>query len=108
MSYLEVFGMLIGVGVDVSKFYGVGAGVLKPEAGAESESEKMRLCSSLPWVAHAISAVNACIAGIAITRCREGFWLVNQTQLTRNCELELMVFVFTDGAVIFADLNLAY
>ena len=42
MSYLEVFRVLTGVGVDVSKFFGVGAGagVLKPEAGVESESEK--------------------------------------------------------------------
>jgi len=37
MSYLEVFGVLAGVGVDVSKFLGVGAGVLKRGAGAESE-----------------------------------------------------------------------
>jgi len=28
MSYLEVFGVLTGVRVDVSKFFGVGAGVL--------------------------------------------------------------------------------
>ena len=42
MSYLEVFGVLIGVGVDVSKIFGVGAGagVSKCGAGAESESEK--------------------------------------------------------------------
>jgi len=40
MSYLEVFGELTGVGVDVSKFCGVRAGVLKRGAGAESESEK--------------------------------------------------------------------
>jgi len=42
MSYLEIFGVLIGVGVDISKIFGVGAGagVLKREAGAESESEK--------------------------------------------------------------------
>jgi len=40
MSYLEVFGVLTGVGVDASKFIGVGARVLKPEAGTESESEK--------------------------------------------------------------------
>ena len=40
MSYLEVFGVLTGVGVDVSKFFGVGAGVLKRGAGVESESEK--------------------------------------------------------------------
>jgi len=33
---LEVFGALTGVGVDVSKFFGVGAGVLKCEAGVES------------------------------------------------------------------------
>jgi len=39
-SYLEVFGVLTGVGVDVSKFFGVGAGALKPEAGAESDFEK--------------------------------------------------------------------
>jgi len=32
--------VLTGVGVDVSKFFGVGAGVLKCGAGAESESEK--------------------------------------------------------------------
>jgi len=35
MSYLEVFGVLIGAGVDVSKIFGVVAGVLNPEAGAE-------------------------------------------------------------------------
>jgi len=42
MNYLEVFGLLTGVGVDVSNFFGVGAvaGVLKHGAGAESESEK--------------------------------------------------------------------
>jgi len=42
MSYLEVFGVLTGVGVDVSKFFwvGAGAGVLKRGAGAELESEK--------------------------------------------------------------------
>jgi len=39
ISYLKVFGVLTGVGVDVSKFLGLGAGVLKPEAGAASESE---------------------------------------------------------------------
>jgi len=39
-TYLEVFGVLTGVGVDASKFFGVGAGVLKCGAGAESESEK--------------------------------------------------------------------
>jgi len=33
MSYLEVFRVLTGVGADVSKFFGVGA-------GAEWESEK--------------------------------------------------------------------
>ena len=39
MSYLEVFGVQTGVGVDVSKFLGFGAGarVLKHRAGAESE-----------------------------------------------------------------------
>jgi len=40
MGYLEVFGVLTGVGVDVSNFFGVGAGVLKHWAGAESKSEK--------------------------------------------------------------------
>jgi len=40
MSYLKVFGVLTGVGVDVSKFFGVGAVVLKRGTGAESESEK--------------------------------------------------------------------
>jgi len=39
VSYLKVFGVLTGVGVDLSKFLGLGAGVLKPEAGAASESE---------------------------------------------------------------------
>jgi len=38
MSYLEVLGVLTGVGVNVSKFFIVGAGVLK--RGVESESEK--------------------------------------------------------------------
>jgi len=38
LNYFEVLGVLTGVGVDVSKFFG--AGVLKCEAGAESESEK--------------------------------------------------------------------
>jgi len=32
--------VLTGVGVEVSKFSGVRAGVLKPGIGAESESEK--------------------------------------------------------------------
>jgi len=42
VSYLEFFGVLKGVEVDASKFFGVGAGagVLEPEAGVESESEK--------------------------------------------------------------------
>jgi len=40
MSCLELFGELTGVGVDVSKIFGVGAGVLKRGAGAKSESEK--------------------------------------------------------------------
>ena len=40
MNYLKLFGVLTGVGVDVSKFFGVGAGVLKHGAGAELESEK--------------------------------------------------------------------
>jgi len=49
---LEVFGVWTGVGVDVSKFFGVraGAGVLKRGAGVESESEKgdsAHLCSAL-------------------------------------------------------------
>jgi len=35
---LEFFGVLTGVGVDVSNIFGVGAGVLKRGAGAESES----------------------------------------------------------------------
>jgi len=39
MSYLEVFGALTGVGVDVSKFFGAGAGVLQHGAGVESECE---------------------------------------------------------------------
>jgi len=42
ISYLAVFGVSTGVGVDVSKFFGVeaGAGVGKHGTGAESESEK--------------------------------------------------------------------
>jgi len=40
MSYLEVFGVLTRVVVDASKFIGVGARVLNPETGAESEYEK--------------------------------------------------------------------
>jgi len=40
MSYLEVFGVQTGVGVDVRKFLGVGAGVLQCGAGAELESKK--------------------------------------------------------------------
>jgi len=52
MSYLEDFGVLTGVRVDDSKFFGVeaGAGVLKCGAGAESESEKCdsaHLCPSV-------------------------------------------------------------
>jgi len=38
MSYLDVVGVLTGVRVDVSKFFGAGAGVLEHGAGAESES----------------------------------------------------------------------
>jgi len=41
MSYLEVFRVFTGVRVDVCKFVGVGTGVLKLGAGADSESEKM-------------------------------------------------------------------
>jgi len=37
---LYVFGVLTGVGVDVSTFFGFGAGVLKRGAGTELESEK--------------------------------------------------------------------
>jgi len=40
MSYVEVFGVITGVGVDVSKVFGVEAGVLNRGAGAESVSEK--------------------------------------------------------------------
>jgi len=57
MSYLEVFGVLTGVGVDVSKFFGVGAGVLMRGAGAVSESEKgdsAHLCrTNDAWKMHA-------------------------------------------------------
>jgi len=48
---LEVFGVLTVVGIDVSKFLGVGAGVLKRGAGAKLESEKCDsahpLCSTI-------------------------------------------------------------
>jgi len=42
MRYLEVFGVLTGVGVEIWKFCGVGAGQESktPETEAESESEK--------------------------------------------------------------------
>jgi len=40
MSYLEVFGVSTGVGVEVSKFFGVGAGVFKRGEGADLQSEK--------------------------------------------------------------------
>jgi len=40
MGYLEVFGVLTGVGVDVSKLFAVWAGVWNCGAGAESEFEK--------------------------------------------------------------------
>jgi len=40
MSCLEVSEVLRGGGVGVLNFFGGGAGVLKPEAGAKSESEK--------------------------------------------------------------------
>jgi len=36
MSYLEVFGVLTGVGVGVSKFFRVGAGVVKQEERSRS------------------------------------------------------------------------
>jgi len=53
MSYLEFFGVLTGVGVDVSKFFevGTGAGVSKRGAGVVSESEKCdsaHLCPLAP------------------------------------------------------------
>jgi len=40
LNSFEVFLVLTGVGVDVSKFFGVGAEVLKRGAGVELESEK--------------------------------------------------------------------
>jgi len=40
MSYLAVFEVLARDGVDVFKFFRVGAGVLKPKAVVESESVK--------------------------------------------------------------------
>ena len=89
MSYLEVFGVLTGVGVDVSKFFGVGAGVLKHGAGAESESEKCDSahlwfarefsyagkrsrcgrCSVCPFTLHAREARYSCMT-IAVARCQ--------------------------------------
>jgi len=38
MSYLEDSGVLRGVGVDVLKFFGVGAGAFKPNTEVELES----------------------------------------------------------------------
>jgi len=48
MGYLDVFGVLTGVGVDVSKIFGVGAGVLKCGARVESESDKS-LTNQFRW-----------------------------------------------------------
>jgi len=45
MSYWEGSGVPIGVGVDAKNFIGVGAGVTKPETGAESE----KCCSAHFW-----------------------------------------------------------
>jgi len=50
VSYLDVFGVLTGIGGDFSNVFGVGAGVLQRGAGAESESEK---CDSTHlWYKH--------------------------------------------------------
>ena len=87
MSYLEVFGVLTGVGVDVSKIFGVGAGGLKH--GTESESEKCdsahlwfarefsyagkrsrcSRCSVCPFTLHAREARYSCMT-IAVARCQ--------------------------------------
>jgi len=40
MSFLECFGVLTGVGVDVFKFFAVGAGVFKENTGAVSVFKK--------------------------------------------------------------------
>jgi len=40
MSYLQVFWVQTGIGVDVAKFFRVGVGVLMRGAGAELESKK--------------------------------------------------------------------
>ena len=45
MSYLEVFGPLTGVGVDVSKFFGVGAGGVNPLTSYVPNSSHPTFCS---------------------------------------------------------------
>jgi len=49
MSYLEVFGVQTGVGVDVLKFFGVGAGVGVLKRGTEVESESEKCDSAHLW-----------------------------------------------------------
>ena len=57
---MEVFRVLTGVGVDVLKLFGVGAGVLKPEAGAVSEkSDSTHLCWH-PWDKRSESPLRHC------------------------------------------------
>jgi len=41
MSYLEYFGVLTAVGVDVVKLFGVGAGAFKQKTGEESQSKNV-------------------------------------------------------------------
>jgi len=64
VSYLEVFGVLTGVGVDVSKFFEVGAAVLKPEAGAESESEKWDSAHRCTQPTRSFRQITICISKI--------------------------------------------
>jgi len=40
MNCLDYFGMKIGTGVEVFKYFGVGTGGMKSKAGEESDSKK--------------------------------------------------------------------
>jgi len=80
MSYFEVYRVLTGVGIEVPKFCGVGAGagVLKSEAGAESGLKKW-LHSSL--VGLGISATTGFLA--KITK-----FIISMLKLWRNDQLK--------------------
>ena len=71
MNYLKLFGVLTGVGVDVSKFFAVEAGaeVLKRGAGAELESEK---CDSAHlWCGNAVPTRSRTTTPLVVTSKHE-------------------------------------